>query len=120
MKLQEAIMVFGGLAALKSKSMSPRAAFAVARMSKALIPEITLYEESRNELITKYQGVPDTDGNRYVFTKENGLSFQKEIDDLLSEEITAVIKPIQLSMLGNIEVTPDEAASLFPILEDNE
>jgi hypothetical protein len=116
MKLSDAISVYAALSSIRAKAMPARTAFALARMTKTLFPEVETYEETRKTLIAKHHGT--LAGDRYTFSDEAAKLFQAEITELLDEEITAAVKPIQLSMLENIDITPDEAASLLPVLEE--
>lgn len=116
MKLSEVISVYAALSSIRAKAMPARTAYALAKMTKTLLPEIQCYEETRQVLIKKHDGA--LAGERYTFTDEAGRLFQAEISELMDEEITATVKPIQLSMLENIDITPDEAASLLPVLEE--
>ena len=91
----------------------------VAKNLKTLSEELSIFEQSRGDLIRKY-GKEDDEGNvaNEPNTKEM-VEFQKEVGELLNLEVDLNgFKKIKLSNLSKCELTPQEMASLeFAIQE---
>ena len=107
---------FGKIA---QQPMKAAVSFKVAKNIKKLSDELSVFEQSRGDLIRKF-GKEDKEGNVAIEPNTKGMAeFQKELNDLLNVEVDLNgFKKIKLSQLSKCELSPQEMASLdFAIQE---
>ena len=102
-----------------TQPMKAAVSFKVAKNLKKVGEELSIFEQSRGDLIRKY-GNEDDEGNVSIEPNTKGIKyFQKELNDLLSIEVDLNgFKKIKLSQLSKCELTPQEMASLEFAIEE--
>ena len=104
---------------IAQQPMKAAVSFKVAKNIKKLSDELSVFEQSRGDLIRKF-GKEDKEGNVAIEPNTKGMAeFQKELSDLLNVEVDLNgFKKIKLSQLSKCELSPQEMASLeFAIQE---
>tara|TARA_R100000656_G_C3872383_1_gene112487 strand:+ start:183 stop:548 length:366 start_codon:yes stop_codon:yes gene_type:complete len=104
---------------IAQQPMKAAVSFKVAKNLKSVGEELSVFEQSRGDLIRKY-GKEDDEGNISIEPSTKGMKdFQKELGELLNVEVDLNgFKKIKLSQLSKCELSPQEMASLeFAIQE---
>lgn len=70
-----------------------------------------VYQETRKALCEKY-GEENQDEGKYDIRPEEQDTFNKELDDLLAEEVTFNVSPIKLRVIESVPLSPGAMASL--------
>lgn len=124
--LEQLINSSDGLKALSEKKLKARCAFAVAKLLKAADEEITRFNETRMELITKYgekdeqnQLKSDEQGNVHI-PREVLDDFNSELKELLDTPIEINSNKIKIEDIGDIEFTPNEMSQLDEFIDFEE
>ena len=109
---------------LSQKSLKGRVAYKVARMLRELDKELTLFNNTRENLI-KQCGVKDAEGNLqigqngdYMIEPASVESYYNEINSVLSNTIELNCEKINLSDLEELVFTPGEMLALEPFIEE--
>lgn len=104
---------------LSQKPLPVKESYGVAKLIRAVDPELAIYNSERMRLFKKY-GTPTEDGKRYRVNAGNEKEFKKEYAELLSQEVELEVKPVRLTsdlcltaqellaLDGFIEVTDDD------------
>lgn len=109
---------------LAGQPLRGKVAFQISKILKKLEDELTLFNDTRVEIIKKYS---QTDENGNLITDENGnvklnentiAEFNKEITELLNTEIEINCDKIALKDIENIDFTPAEMTLLMPLIEE--
>ena len=104
---------------IAQQPMKAAVSFKVAKNLKSVGEELSIFEQSRGDLIRRY-GKEDDEGNISIEPNTKVMKdFQKELGELLNiKEDLNGFKKIKLSQLSKCELTPQEMASLeFAIQE---
>lgn len=109
---------------LSQKSLKGKTAYYVARLLREVDKELTLFNETRSNLIKKY-GEKDEKGELKIdengnckFIPENIEKFYSEMDDILNNIIELNANKIELKDLENLDFTPIEMVVLEPFIEE--
>lgn len=122
--LNELLNSAGTLKILSTKSLKGKTAYKVARILREAEKELTLFNETRMNLIKKY-GETKEDGE--LVTNENGdctikeehiAAFNNEINDLLNNKIEINVDKIKINELEELNFTPTEIINLEAFIEE--
>ena len=101
-----------------------RTSFAIARIIRNLETELETFEKTRQELIQMY-GEKNDDGSlkinedgNIIIASENIEKYNKEIQDLLNEEITIAAEPLRIEDMEYIELTPTQAYMIEKFIKE--
>ena len=109
---------------LAGQPLRGKVAFQISKILKRLEDELTLFNNTRVEIIKKYS---QTDENGELISDENGNvklkeetieDFNKEITELLNMEIEIDANKIALEDIENVDFTPAEMTLLMPLIEE--
>lgn len=98
--------------------------FRIAKLIKACENELACFEEARKGVIDRY-GARKDDGELDI-TEDNQIRIQpekiedcnREMMELLSNEVEMDFEPLPLSCFDNVELTPNEVIMLEKIIEE--
>lgn len=108
---------------LSQKSLKGKTAYYIARLLREIDKELTLFNETRGNLIKKY-GEKDENGDLKI--DENGIckfipeemeKFYSEMNDILNNIIELNANKINLNDLEELNFTPNEMIALEPFIE---
>ena len=109
---------------LSQKSLKGKTAYYVARLLREVDKELTLFNETRGNLIKKY-GEKDEKGELKIdengnckFIPEKIEKFYSEMDDILNNIIELNANKIELKDLEDLDFTPIEMVVLEPFIEE--
>jgi single-stranded DNA-specific DHH superfamily exonuclease len=87
-------------------------AYRISKALKVIASELTILEEQRKKLVTKY-GAKNEEGN-LVVTQENIQKFVEEFSQLLKEEVDIPFEPIDIDNIpaDDVKLTPVEISQL--------
>jgi hypothetical protein len=126
LKAGEIKIINEGLKEILLKELPVKPAYWLARIAMKLETEIKTFEQARMGLINKYSN-KDEKGNPAIKKTKDGQSqfditdvegFEKEFNELNSQEIEIDIKPIKLADLGELNIKPVTLARLEKIIEE--
>lgn len=109
---------------LSQKSLKGKTAYYIARLLREIDKELTLFNETRGDLIKKY-GEKDENGELKI--DENGNckfgpdtieQFYSEMNDILNNGIELNANKINLKDLEELDFTPTEMIILEPFIEE--
>ena len=109
---------------LAGQPLRGKVAFQISKILKRLEDELTLFNNTRVDIIKKYS---QTDENGELISDENGNvklkeetieDFNKEITELLNMEIEIDANKIALEDIENVDFTPAEMTLLMPLIEE--
>ncbi len=109
---------------LMGETFTGKQSFIIARLAKAIEKEVSLFEEQRQAMVSRYA---DKDENGEIKIDEKGMihiddskihEVNSELNDMLSAEITIEAKPINIEWLDKISITPGELQALEPFIEE--
>ncbi len=92
------------LSKIFDKDVNIKIAYRLSKLLKRLSEEMSMMEESRIKLVTKY-GKEDGETKQVTVPQENTADFYKEFNELMMVEIEIDFEPITLASLGNIELS---------------
>lgn len=109
---------------LSQKPLKGKTAYYTARLLREIDKELTLFNETRGNLIKKY-GEKDENGELKIdengnckFTSEEMDKFYFEMNDILNNIIELNANKIELNDLENLDFTPTEMILLEPFIEE--
>lgn len=109
---------------LAQKSLKGKTAYYIARLLREIDKELTLFNETRGNLIKKY-GEKDENGELKIdengnckFLPEEMDKFYSEMNDILNDIIELNVNKIELNDLENLDFTPTEMILLEPFIEE--
>ena len=109
---------------LSQESLKGKTAYYIARLLREIDKELTLFNETRGNLIKKYG---DKDENGELKIDENGNcqfapqemeKFYSEMNDILNNIIELNANKITLNELEELDFTPNEMIILEPFIEE--
>lgn len=111
---------------LANVEMAAKDSFAVLRVLKVIEKEYESIETTQRKLIDAY-GEKNEDGN-YKFDDNGGIVIKKddiqvftnEMEGLLKTEVALDIKPIKLSILDKMELTPSQLWKMEEFIDAEE
>ena len=107
-----------GLNKLLDKELPTAVAFSIQRNFKKIGEEVTASDDVRKKLIEKYKEKDNKDGT--IQLKKDKLSeYQKELNELMQQEVDVDLKPIKLSDLGE-SIKPRILGLLEPIIKEED
>ena len=124
MQLKDVIEGTDVLKKLAGQSLRGKVAFQISKILKKLEDELTLFNNTRVDIIKKYS---ETDENGELIADENGnvklkeetiAEFNKEITELLNMEIEIDANKIALKDIEDVDFTPAEMTLLMPLIEE--
>jgi len=123
MKLKLTTLLEGveALKVLTSLPLRARTSFRLAKLTKSLDSHLEIFQESRKEVIEKYQSEEtDDNGNtKMVIPADNIEEYSKEITELISEEVEIDVPEITLDDLGNIEIEAKHLSVLDWLIKED-
>lgn len=124
MQLKDVIEGTDVLKKLAGQPLRGKVAFQISKILKRLEDELTLFNNTRVDIIKKYS---ETDANGELIADENGnvklkeetiAEFNKEITELLNMEIEIDANKIALKDIEDVDFTPAEMTLLMPLIEE--
>lgn len=124
MQLKDIIEGTDVLKKLAGQPLRGKVAFQISKILKRLEDELTLFNNTRVDIIKKYS---ETDENGELIADENGnvklkeetiAEFNKEITELLNMEIEIDANKIALKDIEDVDFTPAEMTLLMPLIEE--
>lgn len=109
---------------LAGQPLRGKVAFQISKILKRLEDELTLFNNTRVDIIKKYSQTNEngeliSDENGNVKLKEETIEdFNKEITELLNMEIEIDANKIALEDIENVDFTPAEMTLLMPLIEE--
>ena len=104
MKLKNIVESIGSLQKLSNLQLKMKLAFRISKFLNETKVVIDLFEEKRNALI-KEHGVLQENGS--IIVKDDKIEFvNKQIEEVLNEELDITIPEISLSEFGDVEIEP--------------
>ena len=109
---------------LAGQPLRGKVAFQISKILKRLEDELTLFNNTRVDIIKKYSQTNEngeliSDENGNVKLKEETIEdFNKEITELLNMEIEIDANRIALEDIENVDFTPAEMTLLMPLIEE--
>lgn len=125
-KIMDLVNGTSALQKLAEAQLKAKLAWQVARILKAAEVEIQSFNETRMKLINEY-GEKNESGE--LITDDNGnckiipdrlIDFNKELNDLISNEVEINAHKIKMDDLENVNFTPSEITLLEPFIEIDE
>ena len=121
MTLNDAIGLVPILRQLMSKNFKGSVSFKIGRLVRELDKELKLFEKEREKLIEKY-AEKDEKGN-LIFTRKNvkilnTIQFNKEMEELLSNELNINAEKIDIEVFNDVEISPEQAMILEYIIKE--
>lgn len=125
-KIMDLVNGTSALQKLAEAQLKAKLAWQVARILKAAEVEIQSFNETRMKLINEY-GEKNESGE--LITDDNGnckiipdrlIDFNKELNDLISNEVEINAHKIKMDDLENVNFTPGEITLLEPFIEIDE
>lgn len=125
-KIMDLVNGTSALQKLAEAQLKAKLAWQVARILKAAEAEIQSFNETRMKLINEY-GEKNESGE--LITDDNGnckiipnrlIDFNKELNDLISNEVEINAHKIKMDDLENVNFTPGEITLLEPFIEIDE
>ena len=118
-KLFEIKGIEDGLKKIADTDLNVKVAYKIAKVLKKIAEESGTIEETRAKLVSKYGTHIQKDGQPVCEVDEDKKQdFFKEYGDLLNEEIELDIKPLSLSDLGDIKLSPVDMIKLEKIVKE--
>ncbi len=82
--------------------------------------ELVLFLEMRREIAKKYckrddKNQPIIENNAYQFEQENEVKANKEMIELLKQEVTFDFEPLAIESFGNINISPQSLITLIDL-----
>lgn len=109
---------------LSNKELKGRTAFQVGKLIKKIDDEFSLFNETREKLISKY-AAKDENGeyildsnNSYTFEGNNYADFMNDINALINTEVSIEASPIKLDDISELEFTPAQMVLLESFIEE--
>ena len=104
-----------------NKNFKGSVSFKIGRLVRELDKELKLFEKERERLIEKY-AEKDEKGN-LIFTGKNvkildTIQFNKEMEELLSNELNINAEKIDIEIFDDIEISPEQAMILEYIIKE--
>lgn len=117
--LREIAPMVNSLNAVMNLPLPARDSYRLGVAAKMIQERISVYEQARQNLVSKYGQKLEKEGIIRV-KDENIEEFNKEIESLLQESVEVNMNPIPISLLGDSKVNPNDMANLSPFFSDNE
>lgn len=113
-KLGEIKTIIEGMQEIAEKNMPATFSYWITKTIPILINEFKTVEKSRNDLCLRHcnkddEGKPITkkdDNNQDVYDIINMIDFNKELSELMNEEIEVKFTPITIDRLSNVDISP--------------
>ena len=117
----EIVQMHSGLINLRAQAdlrFPARVSFAILHNMKILEPIIESYEAARMELVHRHgQEVPEQPG-AYQIHEGQVEEFSKEFDALNKIENEVTLTKIKMSDIEDIQLSVDNVAALYPMIEE--
>jgi hypothetical protein len=93
-------------------------AFRLSKISKKIESQANIFGDLKSKMIEKH-GEKNGDGGKHV-TKDmkNWKKYEKEITDLLNEEVDLNFKKITLSSISNVKLTPLQIEAIGWLIQE--
>lgn len=119
--LSNAVGLVPILRQVMNKNFKGSVSFKIGRLVRELDKELKLFEKEREKLIEKY-AEKDEKGN-LIFTGKNvkildTIQFNKEMEELLSNELNINAEKIDIEIFDDIEISPEQAMILEYIIKE--
>lgn len=95
-------------------------AFKVHRISKIMDSELKDVEELRLKIVDKYKESENKETGEIQLKKELLKDYQKDIEELFDQVVEVDIKPVSLSELEGVTLTPSDFGALETIIIEEE
>lgn len=103
-----------------SSKLKANIAYRIAKICNRFNDENTTFVKLRNKLISENSDGKNDDGNDIITDIKKIEKVNKQINDLLDEEIEINIKKINISEFDNVGLTPAEIMSISYLIESDE
>lgn len=114
-KVKDIVLARTVLEELSERNLPARTSFKIALLVKKVLPILQTFEEQRNNIIVKL-GQKSEDGT-YVVPPERMPEANKYLGDIGEEIVEIDFTPIDISLLGDIEIKPAHLLLLDPFLD---
>ncbi|SFL38711.1 hypothetical protein SAMN04487943_101294 [Gracilibacillus orientalis] len=109
-----------GLNHIVNKELPVGVAFKLQRITRVVNEEYKTAQNMRSKLVTKYKE-KDLDNGRVQLKEDELEDFNRELEELLGQEVKINVEKIEISELGSIQATPKTLGLIHTILiESNE
>ncbi|MCM3739244.1 hypothetical protein M3210_03065 [Oceanobacillus luteolus] len=115
--IQDAYDITQGLKGLLDKELPTSVAFSIQRNFKKIGEEVGNANEVRNKLAKKYKEFTDDDG--YFTDDKKKSEYNKELNELMRQEIEVELNILKLSDLGDY-IKPRTLGLIEKIIEEDE
>ena len=110
-KLEKIVNGKAALSKLLNEPLPIKASYRLSKIIRKVESELKDFEAKRFELIKKY-GAEDQEKQTWTVIPENVETFTKEINDLLSLEISLELDALHVEELGNASISATELLQL--------
>lgn len=104
-KISDIVNETENLKTLQTMKLPIKVSYRIMRLINKLQSELTIYDTKRNELIKEF-GEVNEEGNYSVKDPEKIKEFTEKIKEVLEVEIEIDFEPIDVEMLGDLQVEP--------------
>lgn len=108
---------------LGNTPMKAKSAYKIVKLKNIIEKEYNTFQEIRDNVIKKY-GEYDENGNlkikdnNYIIKEECYNDFNREINELLNEEIDISVSPLEMNDFEEHTFTPNDMEALAPFIAD--
>lgn len=117
MNINKIIELNEGLSELKNTKLKAAVAFKINRIVNALADDVSAFEKAKNDKIMEF-GEDVGDGN-YKVKSENVKEYISEINELLTQEVDIKLESVNLSELGDVELSPSFFSKCSDVVKDD-
>lgn len=117
MKIQDIYNLAEGLSDLSNKELPISIALKVQRSHTKVVDEVKNADVLRKKLIEKYKESDNDDGTVKIKTNKIEV-FQKELDELMEQEVDIKLDDIDVSQLEDISIKPRTLSLISTILKE--
>lgn len=118
MKVQDVYNLIEGLSDMIDKELPISTAYIVQRNHKKLVDEYKVANETRQGIMEKYKEKDTDDG--VVIKKDKTKEFDKDIKELMDQEVDLALDKIWLEDLGETAVKPRTLALIDTIIKEDD
>ncbi|MCJ0933024.1 hypothetical protein MST22_17875 [Virgibacillus halodenitrificans] len=116
-KVKDIFNIDEGLTTLSEKELPVGVAFHIQRVHKIVGGEVKTAQELRSKIINKYKE-KDLENGRVKLKEDKLEEFNKELEELLDQEVRLEINKININDLNSISITPKTLGLLNTIIEE--
>lgn len=116
-KLKQLVDMAPAIHALAATKLPAKISLRVARLVRAMQPELVAFDAERLERIKELGGIPSPDGQGYLLKEQSAqMAFNALVEDLLNEDIEMVFPYIHIDDLGVGAIEPQHLEKLLDVI----